>query len=267
MACPTCNGTSSRPIADGLVECTSSVWYSVPTGAHPSGIQGPPYQQVSRPCGHRYHVARSGNGPATACYACTTDSIGSCARCHRRVCGDHSRQHTDNRHCSNCISELRAAQQRQQQERQQQVEQQNAEREAADLAAHERAVTEHESKQSNPNRRRREALALQRQVNGPEPQGMTAGTGCGCFAILFIPALVIAASIIKSDQGAYSPGAFTLGIVLAAVIPLLFTAITTQARARRNAARRSLEQLRSTLGCGAPSCARCATSWSIERAG
>lgn len=59
----------------------------MPTGAHPSGQFGPAYQTVAVPCRRRYQEG-SPDGMAITCATCTMDSIGACADCGDRQCGN-----------------------------------------------------------------------------------------------------------------------------------------------------------------------------------
>jgi hypothetical protein len=257
MACTACGGSDYQLIADGFVECTSTIYVTVPTGAHPSGIQGPPYQQVASRCGNRYHVPKTGGGPSPSCHLCTTDSIGSCATCGKRVCGDHSGQFDGNRRCSTCIgAAMRVRQQRADQEAAA-AAQRTRDREAADAQAHRDRVLAHEG--ANPEARRRELTRLQQSLNSRRgSQNVTAGTGFGCFAILFLPGLLLGAAIVGDTvNGAYNPTAFTLGIVFAAVIPLLLMASSRAAEARRRSLGVRIGELSRSLGCGVANCSRC----------
>lgn len=259
MACTVCGGGDYKLITDGFVECTSTVYTTVPTGAHPSGVQGPPYRQVASRCGNRYHVPKTGSVRSPSCGLCTTDSIGSCATCGQRVCGDHSNQYDGNRRCSTCISAAVREQQQRAAESAAAAAQQAREREAAEAQAHQQRVIAHEG--PNADARRNELARLRLAQNSRRVSQFTAGTGCGCFAILFIPGLLLGASIVGDTvNGAYNGAAFTLGVIFAAIIPVGMGIKNWAADARQQSLARRNVELSRTLGCGEPNCSRCRNS-------
>jgi len=104
VACPRCGSDSHRQIAPTYVECIGVV--GVPTGRHPSGVEGPLEEPVA--CGFRYHTSGpSQPGSALLC-SCGTFAIGQCATCGDAVCGDHSTQTNLGRLCGECLASERA---------------------------------------------------------------------------------------------------------------------------------------------------------------
>jgi hypothetical protein len=108
MACPKCNGSDRRAIAPNYYECTSRVtrvaYRTVPSRTAPPhlGITETEPVHLQETCMTRYHEGASSATPVS-CYACTTDSIGSCGSCGVRVCGDHSSRVDQHRRlCSAC---------------------------------------------------------------------------------------------------------------------------------------------------------------------
>lgn len=107
MSCPTCGGTSSKPIAPTLAECTSIVEEVVVTW-QPAGPGGQMVQVPvtnSRVCGARYPTPGSG-GPMPSC-ACGTFAVGTCVECGAYVCGDCSEVVDGRRLCHKDMSEAR----------------------------------------------------------------------------------------------------------------------------------------------------------------
>src|SRR5947209_5314689 len=101
MACPRCGGLSRHQLAHGYWECTT-VWQDqVPTGAHPSGAQGPAYALINRTCGFRYQEAASG-AAVPVCGTCSMYSVGLCADCGIAQCGSCGRRYDGQFLCDDC---------------------------------------------------------------------------------------------------------------------------------------------------------------------
>lgn len=96
MPCPICGGSSRRPLAQGLFECTSAVTTTVPNRQHPS--LGP--ELIARPCGNRYQESDGNLNGATLCFVCDSISaIGFCTVCRRPLDGFHGKIATDGLLC------------------------------------------------------------------------------------------------------------------------------------------------------------------------
>ena len=87
VTCPQCQGTAHRLIVPNYLECTSVVMRSAIAPVGPGGS----FVGVSQPavCGKRFHSSSSATPGLPVC-PCGTYSIGVCAECGGRVCGDHS---------------------------------------------------------------------------------------------------------------------------------------------------------------------------------
>jgi hypothetical protein len=135
MACPNCGGTDRRAISPGFWECTSLVYREIPTGLHPSGKFGPPFQTVAHPCGRRYQDGAPG-GTGTLCQTCTVFAIGICADCGNPQCGNCGRHYRGAFLCAQCRQARAAAEQAAAQE----AAAEAARKKAADKAAAEAAA-------------------------------------------------------------------------------------------------------------------------------
>ena len=97
MRCPNCGSGVYRQITPNWVECLGSItqW----TGAHPSGIQGPPKIEV--PCRFQFQLPGIPGPDGSICSSspCGNYAIGVCVRCSKSVCGSHSRSSKDGRLC------------------------------------------------------------------------------------------------------------------------------------------------------------------------
>lgn len=97
VRCPKCGGQQRRQLAPGYWECQTDVlipgMVPSPTGAL---LPGP----LNATCGHRYQEGGERVGDAQ-CY-CGTFAIGTCKRCGRAVCGDHSLLWDGARLCPGC---------------------------------------------------------------------------------------------------------------------------------------------------------------------
>ncbi len=86
VTCPSCGGTSRKPIAPDYYECTNVLVAQQPIlNAQPGASRPVPFS-----CGRRYHEtstvgASAGNPPSCSC---GTFAIGQCTHCGTPLCGD-----------------------------------------------------------------------------------------------------------------------------------------------------------------------------------
>lgn len=117
MKCPECGGTSARPIAQGFVECASTVtdlvesWSQVNPSAppwHPDAQMRRGQTRVVRNCGHRYQHATAQDLPE--CERHGLFAIGRCGKCSKPICGrDGCATFLPRATCQACVWEAGAA--------------------------------------------------------------------------------------------------------------------------------------------------------------
>jgi hypothetical protein len=256
VACPSCGGTERRPIAPGYFECVTTLYQQVSTGAHPSGIQGPPFITNAFRCGTRY---REGAAEITTKCACGTYSIGECTRCSRPVCGDHSLLVTSQRVCSAC--------------RQAELSQAAAEKAAAEArqreqqeAHHAKLVADRRSRYGSEDSIRAQIAALE-QIRAAR-MFRRYHSGRSTFVGLLLAGQLVGwlAYAYRYHSGSQAnipapPGAplhWFIGMLV--VSTLVWSVARGYAAVKDNryyAARRRLETLRGQLGCGTAHCPLC----------
>lgn len=103
VGCPNCGSTERDEIAIGFYSCSGTVvqeWTEmVPDqqGMHPERRA----REVR--CGLEYQESDSSRTQVPLCH-CSTYSVGVCAGCSDPVCGNHSRQTSAGRLCSDCLA-------------------------------------------------------------------------------------------------------------------------------------------------------------------
>lgn len=254
MKCPSCGGSSTRPITPNFVECTATLWTRVATGAHPSGIQGPPFRDISQPCGHRFHTGAA-SSTALPCATCGTDSIGTCSSCGSRACGDHSGLLEDRRTCSSCMPLARNRRQADEQARAQAQAKANADRadaEHAQLVAHNTRGRDQARL-----RARHDAIWPQRSADPVKRVGGIIGTVA---VLLVVPCIFLVGFLngsINNSTGATGAD-FGLGLLLALAIPSIFVVprnlAQKAARGRALRVQKELREISAGLGCGQQNC-------------
>lgn len=130
MPCPQCGGNARRELAPGFFECQTILTGQAPTGAHPSGSQGPTERVYSYQCGATYPEAAPSTGLGL-CYVCgSLGAIGVCVECRRPVDGVHGQIRSNGLWCPEC---------RERQHAEDALRAQESERQAAEAAAAELA--------------------------------------------------------------------------------------------------------------------------------
>jgi hypothetical protein len=102
VPCPSCGGSSRRELAPGFFRCQTMLTGLAPTGAHPSGSQGPTEHPYSYECGATYQEALR-SLELGLCYVCASlGAVGLCAECRRATCGVHGEIRPDGLWCPEC---------------------------------------------------------------------------------------------------------------------------------------------------------------------
>ena len=161
MPCPSCGGTSRRPIAPGYWECTTVI--DDPAFPRSAWDDSDPWRAAThpkRPCSNRYQEGTS--VPTEPC-RCGIYSIGRCESCNDPVCGDHGRLYADALRCEGCARALFEADQTRKREAVEQAENAAAaERERLEPSA-ERAIQRAAQALGNSDRPAERLVAVRRK--------------------------------------------------------------------------------------------------------
>ena len=113
-ACPQCGGSSRRILAPNHYQCVTERTIRLPTGAHPSGVQGSAWRDYVQACGFEYAEAPLGDLSST-CPSHRLFAIGVCIVCESTlICGRCPGQRCSTCHLAAVAAEERATLEKQQ---------------------------------------------------------------------------------------------------------------------------------------------------------
>jgi hypothetical protein len=259
-SCPSCGGHEREPVAPGYWRCTTVLAERIPTGAPPSGRFGPPFIQNSFRCGREY--AEGSNAMTPSCAYCTTDSIGSCGQCGKRICGDCSGRYSDQRLCVVCIGQRNVEAEAHRQRGLAAQKSQEEEGHANLLAERRRAYgNEADIKrrisdlQVSPDWRRK-------RRNGPIDSVHSASSWVLWILLFQIPTWVTYNLVFKHQHPAHIVGLiwFLSWIVLMVLIIQSWRASIRASDLRQSRLHAEATELRNQLGCGDQHCQQCNVS-------
>lgn len=252
-SCPRCGNSVAKTIAPGVHQCT--YWWNVqvPTGAHPSGAQGPAYYVVTNECLEVFRTTVDLGG--SSCSLCNAGAVTRCPQCDRKVCWQHLSVARFEARCSQC---------RHQQDEQARVRAAEQHRAAAEQAAalaraeaeaHDATVAERRMRFGSDASIRSRIASENRRARPPR---WTPGLGTG-FALWLVVEMICYYAAKSGQPPGYSPSTqvFVTGIAVSVVLWVAVRAALAVWSFTDGRSAQRVNEWTSQLGCGTTRCGRC----------